>query len=346
MTKAIVVAAPGGEHAVTFVYRLRPLAEAGPWPMEVHSIGSLPTAEQVETLVARGGPGRVLVLHRVLPGEGDLGRLRGRYDAVVFDFDDAIYAVPPDVGGRALLTTAKKVGRLVLRGSPSASARRRPLQRVLPQVDVCVAANGVLLAFAERWARRAIEIPTTVSPVEAPPAERAFPPIVVWMGVPDNLQYLALIRRPLEALAREIDFRVRIVSSRPWSGDGAVHAEFVAWEPAAARRALLEASVGIAPLTDDEWTRGKSALRSIQYGGHALPAVASPVGITDSVVVHGETGYLARTEAEWFDAIRSLLVAPEHVDRMGAAGLERVRRRYSDEVALGLWRELFSSLGR
>jgi glycosyltransferase involved in cell wall biosynthesis len=344
VTETIVVAAPGGEQAVTFVYRLRPLQRAGPWPMEVHSIGSLPTAEQVETLIESGGRGRVLVLHRVVPGERDMERLRGRYDAIVFDFDDAIYAVPPDVGGRSLTATAKKAARVVARGSASASARRRPLERVLPRVDVCVAANGVLLEYARLRARRAIEIPTTVQPVDAPPAERPSPPVVAWMGVPDNLQYLALVRRPLEALAREIDFRVRIISSRPWSEAGSVDPEFVAWEPSAAREALLAASVGLAPLTDDAWTRGKSALRSIQYGGHALPTVASPVGITDAVVVHGETGYLARSEDEWVGAIRSLLVAPEQVERMGAAALDRVRRRYSDEVALELWRALFSSL--
>src|SRR5207247_957298 len=121
-----------------------------------------------------------------------------------------------------------------------------------------------------------------------------------------NLQYLDLVRGALERLSREIDFRLRIVSSEAWD-DAPVRAELVAWSESAAREALLTSTVGLAPLTDSEFTRGKCALRAIQYGGHALPTVASPVGITDRVVLNGRTGVLARSQREWVDALRLLL---------------------------------------
>jgi len=110
------------------------------------------------------------------------------------------------------------------------------------------------------------------------------------------------------------------------------------------RRTLLGASVGIAPLADTPWTRGKCALRAIQYGGHALPTVASPVGVTDRVVLHGKTGYLADGEDEWFEALRTLISNRDLGPEMGRLALEHVRAHYSDTVAVSAWRDAVKSL--
>lgn len=96
-------------------------------------------------------------------------------------------------------------------------------------------------------------------------------------------------------------------------------------------------------MTDDPWTRGKCALRSIQYGGHGLPTVASPVGITDRVVIHGETGFLAGSTQEWAGAVRALLTNPDLAARMGAAALRHIGEHYSDALALDRWRALIES---
>jgi glycosyltransferase involved in cell wall biosynthesis len=217
------------------------------------------------------------------------------------------------------------------------------LARLLRAVDVCVVGNSILGEFASRYVRRVEEIPTTVEPVNHPPPNRPRLPVLVWMGLADNLQYLGLLKEPLTRLAGQFDFRLRIVSSRPWS-ESPIPSEFVAWSPEAARDALLTSTVGLAPLTDDAWTRGKCAFRSIQYGGHALPTVASPVGITDRVIQHGETGYLARSAADWIDFVGGLLENPTLVDEMGAAAHRRIRRLYSNDLAARRWTDLLASL--
>jgi glycosyltransferase involved in cell wall biosynthesis len=150
---------------------------------------------------------------------------------------------------------------------------------------------------------------------------------------------------PLMALSRLIDFRLRIISEEPWS-DPPLPVEFVPFSEAAASDALLTSSVGLAPLSDDPWTQGKCAMRAIQYGGHALPTVASPVGITDQVVLDGETGILARSDEEWLAALRVLIDDPARARRMGAAALARVRRLYSDDVAVQLWSQTVASVER
>ena len=166
---------------------------------------------------------------------------------------------------------------------------------------------------------------------------------LVWLGLRSNLQHLALTGDALRSLARELDFRLRIISSATWE-DAPVPVELVRWSPEAGRAGLLTASVGLAPLTDEPWTRGKCAFRSIQYGGHGLPTIASPVGITPRVVLHGRTGYLARTRTDWEQALRALLTDPQLVAEMGAAALHHIEENYSDGLVIDRWRTLVGSL--
>jgi len=316
------------------------LSREGPWPVDMFSAGAFPSAEQLNAIAAAAGSGAALILQRVLPAPSQLARLRDAYERVVFDMDDAIYAVPPDLEGSRLAQAARAAGRTAMRGYPRASARRRPLIKTLGAVDACVAGNAILAAFAGQHCPHVVEIPTTVSPVREIP-RRTGKPSVVWVGVADNLQYLGLIAEALSGLRKEIEFDFSVVSSQPWV-KAPIPTEFVRWSRAAEFDALLGARVGVAPLTDDPWARGKCAFRAILYGGHALPTVASPVGITDQVVIEGETGVHALTNDEWLDALRLLLTDPDEAAAMGARAWQRVRAKYSDEVALRMWRELFS----
>ena len=256
----LVAASPGGWNGPSARYRLGPLAHSKSWPVDVVSAGSFPTVERIAALLDRGGTDAALILQRVMPNEEELERLRVAYSKVIFDIDDAIYAVPPDLRTPRLRKLPKQMVRLLVRGSPTASARKRPLARTLAQVDLCVAGNSILAKFAGRYARRVIEIPTTIDPIDSPPRSRPVPPVLVWIGLPDNLQHLELVRRAFETLGSELDFRLRIVSSRTWE-TAPVPVEFVEWSPEASRDALLTASVGLAPLNDDPWSRGKCALR-------------------------------------------------------------------------------------
>jgi glycosyltransferase involved in cell wall biosynthesis len=313
------------------------------WQVDALSTGTYPEGERLDHLLELGGADAALVLQRVMPIGAGLERVRDSYRHVVFDIDDAIYAVPPDLSSSSLAKGFKRLPRLIVRGSPDASSRKRPLERTLARVDACVAGNSILAAFATRHARRVVEIPTTFEPVRELPTEGPKPPVLVWHGLPDNLQYLALVRDSLHRLAHELEFRLRIISSATWE-DAPIPVEFVPWSPEAQREGLMTASVGLAPLTDQPWTRGKCAFRAIQYGSHGIPTVASPVGITDRVVLHGRTGYLARSSKDWEQALRALLISPSLVSEMGAAAIHHIRAHYSNTVAIALWRALIESL--
>jgi hypothetical protein len=315
--------------------RLGPLAREGPWPAVVQSSGSFPGATAIGDLLEAGGSDSVLILQRVLPTPDNLRRLRSRYGRLIFDIDDAIFATPRDPASPQWLEGGKRLARLVTRGSTRASARKRPLQKALRGVDLCVVGNAYLGRFASRHCERVYEIPTTAEPLpDLPP--RPAGPILVWVGIAENLQYLDLIAEPLARVQREVDFRLVIVSSRPWK-KAPVPAEFVPWSVTAERRVLAGATLGLAPLIDDPWTRGKCAYRAVLYGAHGLPTVASPVGVTSQVVVDGKTGLLARTESEWTAALARLVSAPDRAQEMGRRAWERIRIAYCDDVAVRLW---------
>jgi hypothetical protein len=338
-----VVASTGGWKSVSTRYRLRPLADRGPWHLDAISAAPFPKPREIDALVSAGGDQVGLILQRVLPRPGEIERLRRAYHGIVFDIDDAIYAAPPQVGESLVVGSLKAARRLMLRGGTRASSRKRPLERVLRGVDVCVTGNSILASFARRFAPRVAEVPTTVEPIDRPPAERPELSTLVWLGLPDNLQYLELLRGPLERLGREADVRLRIISTATWH-TSPVPVEFVPYSERAARSALLSASIGISPLTDDPWTRGKCAMRAIQYGGHALPAVASPVGITNRVISDGDTGYLPRSDGEWLAALRGLVLDPDAAADMGQRALERIRRYYSNDVSVKRWIEVLRAL--
>jgi hypothetical protein len=324
-------------------YRLGPLARKGSWPIEVIAAGTFPDQDDIEALSEAGSRGSVLVMQRVLPSPDEMRHLRARYDAVVLDFDDALYETMPAVGQPVLLGALKGALRLALRGSRTASSRKQPLVKALREADACVVGNAVLAQFARRYTDRVVVIPSTVEPIETPRSDMPERPVLVWTGVAGNRQYLELLRKPLARLADELEFTLRVVCSRSWE-DPPVEVEFVPWSPDAEREALLTATVGLAPLTDDPFSQGKCQYRSIVFGGHGLATVASPVGIMDTIIVHGETGFLASSDEEWCNALRRCIADPSLAASLGAHALARIRQLYSHEVGVELWTAFFEDL--
>lgn len=119
----------------------------------------------------------------------------------------------------------------------------------------------------------------------------------------------------------------------------------VSWSERTEGRDLAACDVGLAPLPDDAWTRGKGAYRCIQYAAAGLPTVASPVGANREVVVPGETGFWATTPSQWRDALLQLGRDLSLRRRQGAAARERASR-YDGAVVLARYAGLLLQLVR
>ena len=113
-----------------------------------------------------------------------------------------------------------------------------------------------------------------------------------------------------------------------------LHVENIAWSQENEIQALCTSHIGVAPMIDDGWTRGKCALKVIQYMAAGLPVVSAAVGANKAVIEHGKTGYLANNEREWLAATGELLNSADRRTKMGSAGQRLARERYAiDRVA-------------
>ena len=112
-----------------------------------------------------------------------------------------------------------------------------------------------------------------------------------------------------------------------------VEIEFRSWDFQREVADLQDATIGVMPLEDTEWARGKCGLKLLQYLAVGVPSVASPVGVNRDIIANGENGFLAATEQEWYERLEILCRQPQLRARMGQAGRRTVEERYS----LAVW---------
>jgi glycosyltransferase involved in cell wall biosynthesis len=263
----------------------------------------------------------ILILFKIKPSPLEYRLLRRLAPSIVYDVDDAIYFRRP-----------RRLGH-----PPDRSwFRQYKFGRTCALADLVIVCNRMIRSHAERTAHRVEISPTPVdlASYERCRSERKEARTLVWIGLPENLVYLDLIRPVLARLAKHYpDLRLRVVSSRfPDWQDVAV--EGVQWSQAAEVPSLATAGIGIMPLTDDDWTRGKCAFKLLQCMAAGLPCVASAVGANVDAVEHGVNGFLAAGSDDWESALRTLLDDPERAARLGEAGRRTIRERFDVPVVI------------
>ena len=209
------------------------------------------------------------------------------------------------------------------------------LRPVLAGARAVMAGSRYLAEYAERFNRNVFVVPTVIDMARYParppktnePAGPGSPFTVGWIGSPSTSRYLDLVAPALTKLAAEGPVRLIATGSRPLSIPG-VDVDVRPWSEATEVSDLHEAEVGIMPLPNEPWARGKCAFKLIQYMGAGLPTVASPVGANAEVVTH-DTGRFATSTAEWVGALRHLRDDPGLRDRLAAAGRARAVAQYS-----------------
>jgi len=258
----------------------------------------------------------VTVLHQIKLSSIE-ARLFARFSRRrVFDVDDAIYVRKP-----------RRLGEL-----PDESPwRKQKFASTCRWVDLVAAGNDVLAGVAGVCAQEVVVLPTSIDtgayePSFAGPNDA---PTIVWIGSPENLIYLDMIRPALARLSkRHPTLKMRVICSQfpDWSD---VLVEPVAWSSATEAHALAGAHIGVMPLTDDAWSRGKCAFKLLQYMAAGLPCVASPVGANTEAVLDGVNGFHATGVDEWERALEKLIASPELRANFGAKGRAHVEERYS-----------------
>lgn len=220
---------------------------------------------------------------------------------LVFDFDDAIF--------------------LKSNGKPS-SVRGQRFDRTVAMCDCVWAGNHYLAERARKVNSETIVLPTSVDiaryQIETLKAKDTID--LVWIGSSSTGKYLEGLLPVLERAAeKEPRIRLKIIADFSLSSDTLL-IEAVPWQPGIEVPELQSSHVGIAPMWDDSWTRGKCALKVLQYMASRLPVISSCAGANSEIVQHDKTGFLVSSEQEWVDSILTLAKSPSLREQMGEAG--------------------------
>jgi glycosyltransferase involved in cell wall biosynthesis len=265
----------------------------------------------------------VCMQRELIPWSTDLlERLTARMNRrLIFDFDDAIYL-----------------------GQGASASRERKIGRILQRVRLATVANRTLAAFASRWTETAV-LPMAVDTDHFTPGERApmgRPVRIGWIGTPTNFPQLTLVRQALERVASRGDVECWVMSSTAAIPqlDG-LPVRFELWSEAGERALLQRLDIGLVPLEDTPWTRGKFPIKLLQYMAAGVVPVCSPVGVIAEVVEDGLNGRLAAGPEDWLPLLESLIADAGARRRLGAAARETVEQRYSVRAVLPAMVEAF-----
>jgi glycosyltransferase involved in cell wall biosynthesis len=189
------------------------------------------------------------------------------------------------------------------------------------------------------WARsarasRVIELPPAVDIARYPMLPPPDGPFTIgWIGTPRNEPYLALLAEPLRLLHATCGARLRVIGGSGRLSIPGVGIDHVPWREDSEAVELATCDVGVMPLLDGAWERGKCGYKLIQYMAAGRPAVASAVGASNSIIVPGKTGFLASSAREWIGALEGLAADRERARIMGLAARQRAEAMYSLQVS-------------
>lgn len=154
------------------------------------------------------------------------------------------------------------------------------------------------------------------------------PVVIGWTGTQTTLRYLDEIIPVLVELEEEHDFVFRVISNEKPQFD-LKSLEFVPWNKATEIKDLAKIQIGVMPLVEDQWSKGKCGFKALQYMALGIPTVLSPVGVNTKIVKNGENGYLCSSEDEWKARLVDLITNSDLRKSIGQAGRKTVEEEYS-----------------
>lgn len=209
------------------------------------------------------------------------------------------------------------------------------LDRLMRGSALVTAGNAYLAERAHAAGAPRVEIVPTVIDLDQYPTPAApgddTTLRVVWIGSPATVNYLQALAAPLARLAAARPMRLVVIGGGAPQLPG-VEIEQVAWSAATEAAEIARCHIGVMPLRDSSWERGKCGYKLIQYMACGLPVVASPVGANREIVDAGVNGLLAEGDAQWLDALATLASDAALRLRLGTAGRAKVQAAYSAQA--------------
>lgn len=233
---------------------------------------------------------------------------------VVFDFDDAIFVSyrSPSNGYLSYLKFA---------------AKTKSICRLASHVMV---GNPYLADYVRQFNSHVTVVPTTIDTEKysVRPNQQSEVPVIGWTGSFSTVQHLDTLRGALQKLAGQQKFRLRVIGTPEYRLAG-VDVEAIRWCSETELDDLRPVDIGVMPLPNDAWSKGKCGLKALQFMALGIPTMCSPVGVNTDIIKDGQNGFIADTEQEWVDKLGLLLRSADLREKVGMAGRITVEEKYS-----------------
>lgn len=203
---------------------------------------------------------------------------------------------------------------------------------IFKAVDCAIAGNDFLREAAQPHCPYAItlEVAEDTDRIKhRPPHHNSKPLIIGWLGSTSTVKYIGLIQSAMRRIKHDFpDVIFEIVGGGDFHLEGLCF-KHTAWSLDEELNALTRFDIGIMPLPQDSWSKGKSGGKARTYMAAGVPVIAQNIGYNKHLIKHGETGLLAETEEEWYHAMKTLLKNPKLRQSMGEAARRDIIRRFS-----------------
>lgn len=236
---------------------------------------------------------------------------------VIYDFDDAIW-----------ITDKLKEGRL-----EKFIRWRSKVESICSWSYKVSCGNEYLCNYARQFNKNVVLNPTTIDTVHLHnpdfyPKPSRDVTTIGWTGSHSTLKYLDALVPVISQLEQKYQIRFLVIADK--KPDLELNSlEFLPWKETTEALDLLQIDIGVMPLPDDEWSRGKCGFKALQYLALEIPAIISPVGVNKIIVTPDVNGYLCESDAEWYNKLELLINDQSKRNQLGKAGRLAVEKRYS-----------------
>jgi len=206
-------------------------------------------------------------------------------------------------------------------------------------MDAIIAGNSYLADWFSRYCRNIHIVPTAIDlnryHKRPSPLVTKGKFVIGWTGMANNYKYLQTIERPLSLFLQDHpDAELLVIAERKWDSEliAPERIDFISWSRDIEATALHKMSVGVMPLTDDPWSRGKCAFKMLQYMAVGLPVIVSAVGMNKEILEEGNIGFAADSENDWYEALNTLYKNTTLQIELGNNGRAVVEKHYSAHI--------------
>jgi glycosyltransferase involved in cell wall biosynthesis len=250
---------------------------------------------------------------------------------IIFDFDDAIWKHDVSEGNKALswLKSPEKIN------------------DILAMADLVFAGNQYLADYAKQFAKEVVVIPSTIDLdyYRLPPKKVSGRVIIGWSGSLTTIEHFKTILPVLKTLKAKyselIDFNV-LGLGQYLNED--LRIQGITWTPETEVKEIALFDIGIMPLPDNEWSRGKCGMKGLQYMALEVPTVMSAIGVNKDIIDDGVNGFLASSEEEWVQKLSLLIESEELRTKLGKAGRKTIEGKYSSAAIRNDYLRYFKEL--